>query len=78
MVIIGRWMGLFSFSGCNTREGSKFQRCAIEAAGLNKDLYDTHSFRSGCATDLSKMGIPVEDIKKIGRWRSNSVYEYFK
>ena len=45
---------------------------------LNDKLYNTHSFRIGRATDLKKTGTPVDDIKMLGRWRSNAVFKYIK
>ena len=51
---------------------------AIAEIGLNQDLYDTHSFRSGRATDLKRLGCPVDTIKELGRWRSNAVYKYLR
>ena len=45
---------------------------------LNAKLYDTHSFRIGRATDLFKHGMPIEDIKQLGRWKSNAVYKYLR
>ena len=51
---------------------------SLKSAGLNKDYYGTHSFRIGRATDLSKFGYSVEQIKKVGRWASNSVFKYIR
>ena len=45
---------------------------------LDPDIYDTHSFRIGRATDLLKFGMSVENIKKIGRWKSNTVFDYLR
>ena len=45
---------------------------------LNASLYDTHSFRAGRATDLQNFGYDIEEIKKLGRWRSNAIYQYLK
>ena len=53
-------------------------RRLIRRMGLDDELYDTHSFRIGCATDLFKRGYTVEKIKKMGRWRSNAVYQYLR
>ena len=53
-------------------------RLALAGIGLDPSLYDTHSFRIGRATDLQKMGCPLETIKHIGRWRSNAVYKYLR
>ena len=46
--------------------------------GLNPRVYDIHSFRIGCATDLLKEGNTIETIKQCGRWRSNAVYKYLR
>ena len=43
---------------------------------FNPSLYSFHGFRAGRATNLLKMGFSVETIKKIGRWKSNAVYNY--
>ena len=51
---------------------------ALSQMGLNQDNYDTHSFRRGRATDLKKLGCPVDTIKELGRWRSNAVYKYLR
>ena len=53
-------------------------KAAIKALGLNPQNYDTHSFRSGCVSDLMKMGCPVDTIKQTGRWKSNAVYKYLR
>ena len=45
---------------------------------LNPDLYDTHSFRIGRASDLSKAGHSLDYIKQVGRWKSNAVYRYLR
>ena len=46
--------------------------------GLDSNLYDTHSFRIGRATDLFKLGTDIEQIKQLGRWKSNAVYKYLR
>ena len=53
-------------------------RSLLRKLNLNPKLYDTHSFRIGRATDLAKHGTDVEEIKRLGRWRSNAVYKYLK
>ena len=45
---------------------------------INPVHYSFHSFRIGRATDLLKFGKSVEQIQRIGRWRSNAMYKYFK
>ena len=50
----------------------------IKKCGFDKNLYGTHSLRAGRTCDLYKLGLSVETIKKIGRWRSNAVFRYLK
>ena len=45
---------------------------------LNENNYDTHSLRIGRCVDLLKMQISVETIKKLGRWKSNVVFDYLR
>ena len=45
---------------------------------LDPFLYDIHSFRIGRATDLFKAGVSVDNIKQLGRWKSNAVYKYLR
>ena len=53
-------------------------RDIIDDFGPQSNLYDTHSFRIGRATDLFKLKVDIETIKQLGRWKSNSVYKYLK
>lgn len=53
-------------------------RRALQDNNLEQHLYNSHSLRSGRATDRFKWGIHVEKIKREGRWASNAVYKYFK
>ena len=48
----------------------------LKSMGIDQTLYDTHSLRAGRSVDLLKLGLSVETIKKIGRWKSNAVYTY--
>ena len=45
-------------------------------SGLNSSLYNTHSLRAGRSLDLLSMKIPVDLIRKLGRWKSGTVYKY--
>ena len=57
-------------------------RCTLKKlltlSGFNCKLYSCHSLRIGRASDLRKMNLSVETIKKLGRWASNSVFLYLK
>ena len=55
-----------------------FLRSVIARLNLRSELYDCQSFRAGRTIDLFKLGYNVEIIKRIGRWRSNAVYQYLK
>ena len=68
------------------RDGSNVQSCHIRTLlrqilnllDLDSQLYDTHSFRIGKATDLFKAKVDIERIKQMGRWKSNAVYKYLR
>ena len=47
---------------------------ALKRIGLNTKLYVFHGFHAGRATDLHKWGVPLEVIKSLGRWKSNTIY----
>ena len=53
-------------------------RLILKKLGFKSKLYLTHSFRIGMACLLFDLGVPIETIKKLGRWKSNSVYAYFR
>ena len=50
----------------------------IANLGLIADHYNTHSLRIGRASDLIKYGYSVEEVKRMGRWRSSCVYKYIR
>ena len=52
----------------------------LNKTGLQNNLYNCHSFRSGQSIDLLRMGISVKTILKLGRWssKSNMVYKYLR
>ena len=53
-------------------------RKEISQLGLEGALYDTHSLRIGQATDLLKANVPIDEIKRKGRWKSNAVFKYLR
>ena len=46
--------------------------------GLDENNYNVHSFRGGRIVDLKKIGISLQDLKTLGRWRSNVIFSYLK
>ena len=51
---------------------------AIQNANFDSSLYGSHSLRIGRSSDLYKLGLSIETIKKIGRWKSNAVFRYLR
>ena len=50
----------------------------LERMNYNSALYNLHSLRIGQCSDLYKLGLSVETIKKIGLWKSNAVFTYLR
>ena len=46
--------------------------------GLDKNSYNTHSFRAGKTTDLFEKGASQEQIARIGRWKTTAYKQYIK
>ena len=46
----------------------------FSAINLDHKLYNFHSFSS----DLLKMGVPIDKIKLMGRWQSNTIFHYIR
>ena len=65
-------------SPVTARQMSSCLKLMIKKAGFNEKLYGTHSLRAGRTNDLYKLGLSVETIKKLGRWRSNAVFRYLR
>ena len=71
----------FVYSDGSPVTPEQFRKCLkslIKLAGFKDDLYSVHSLRMGHAVDLLKLGVLVETIKLIGRWKSNAVFRYLK
>ena len=48
----------------------------LNLLNLDSKSYNTMSLRSGRASDLLCLGVSVETIKKLGRWKSTTVFNY--
>ena len=62
-------------SPCHAR---KVLKDVLQNLGLEHENYGMHSFRVGRASDLIKYHYTIEEVKKMGRWRSNAVYRYIR
>ena len=56
----------------------KVLHALLNAVNLNGKLYNTQSFHAGRSCDLIKYGFSVEQVKKMGCWKSNAIYKYIK
>ena len=44
----------------------------LESLGYDSKLYGLHSFRIGGATEAGNRGVPHEDLKDHGRWKTDA------
>ena len=51
---------------------------AISKLGLPEMSFDVHSLRIGRSSDLIKYRYSIEEVKRMGRWRSNAVFKYIR
>ena len=56
----------------------ELQRVVLASRIPNAKEYSGHSMRSGGASDLWAMNVPLEAIKKQGRWKSDCILLYFR
>ena len=65
-------------SAIKAGQARRLLKRTISKVGLNARNYDVHGLRIGRASDLIKAGYSVEDVKRLGRWKSNVVYRYIR
>ena len=53
-------------------------RKTLSALNLNHKLYNMHSIKIGRTSDMLNYGYSVEQIRLVGHWRSNAVYNYIR
>ena len=46
--------------------------------GLDTSMFDSHFFRIGKSCDLIRAGYSVEEVQRLGCWKSNAVFQYIK
>ena len=71
----------FVFADKSPLKPSQLRLCLwllLIKSGFNHKFYGSHSLRSGRSCDLYHLGLSVETIKKLGRWKSNAVFKYLK
>jgi hypothetical protein len=48
----------------------------LAASTVDGSTFNGHSFRRGGAQSLQAAGVPIEELKKVGRWKSSAVEVY--
>ena len=56
----------------------KILKMSIANIGLDESFYDIHSLRIGHCMDMIRFGYTIDQIKRAGRLRPNTVYKYIK
>ena len=56
----------------------QYFKMLLKLENFDDRLYTLHSIRSGRAGNMLSLGFTVETIKKLGRWKSNAVFKYFR
>ena len=65
-------------SPVTAEQARKLLRKILKLLGLNDKLYDLHSARIGRTNDLLKFNYSIEEVCRMGRWRSTCVYKYIR
>ena len=53
-------------------------KCILNSLNLDHKLYGMHSFRIGRTTDLIKFHYSIDQVKLMGRWKSNVIFKYIR
>ena len=53
-------------------------RCTFKQLNLDHTLYGMHSFRIGRTTDLIRFNYSIDEVKIMGRWKSNVIFKYLR
>ena len=56
----------------------KVLKLMIKQCKIDERNYCFHGLRAGRTCNLLRLGLSVETIKDIGRWKSNTVFAYLK
>ena len=57
---------------------SQMLKKAVSFVGLDTKTFKSHSLRIGCATYLYMKGKSEDEIKLMGRWKSNAYKSYIR
>ena len=71
----------FVFSDCSPvklNHARAVLKKTISSLGLDESLYGFHGFRAGRVTDLSDLGLSLESLKAIRRWKLSVIFTCLK
>ena len=71
----------FVFSDRTPVQPTQFNRLLkylIKFTSLDSKPYSVHGLCMGRAADLLDMGVPVQTIMKLGRWKSSAIFTYLR
>jgi hypothetical protein len=63
-------------AACSYQRVAATLKKRLTTANYNPALFSGHSFRKGAATEAARRGLPYDDIKILGRWKSDSIKLY--
>lgn len=56
---------------------SRWTRELMEWAGLDSEVFTTHSIRSAVSSQMCRINIPIKDIMKKASWKTECVFRQF-
>ena len=65
-------------SPVHPEQANKTLKLAIQGLGLDNTLYLFPSLRIGCMSDLIKFYYSIDEVRKMGHWKSNVVFKYIR
>ena len=57
---------------------NKVLKSILREGKIDPANFSMHGFRSGRSIDLLNLGVSVETIKKLGRWKSTAIFNYLR
>lgn len=77
-VFAGPFFCHFDRSSLTRHQFNSVLRKAVSFAGLGGQCIRGHSFRIGAASSAAAFGVSHDDIRAMGRWRSNAFLSYIR
>ena len=65
-------------SNVSSKNAREVLKSCLSCIGINPTLYGMHSFRIGQTSDLIRFSYSMEEIRRMGRWKSNAIFKYIR